>query len=142
MDQPPHPRLGDSTRPVADDTPRILKQSLRVAKVISSSGDEVHLPSPNEPTAQLKGQGGPEGRWSRPPHPACWWQRLEPKSPKPQFRAFLLPETGSGQEWGCHGLNSDTIPQISVHSEPYIGLMWTHGLGSVKVRTQDEVTLD
>lgn len=43
----------------------------------------------------------------RPPHPACWWQRLEPKSPKPQFRAFLLPETGSGQEWGCHGLNSD-----------------------------------
>lgn len=27
----------------------------------------------------------------RPPHLACWWQRLEPKSPKSQFRAFLLP---------------------------------------------------
>ena len=58
-----------------------------------SSGDEVHLPSPER--ANLPNRRGREAPGAemvlRPPHPACLWQRLEPKSPKSQFRAFLLP---------------------------------------------------
>lgn len=59
-------------------------------------------------------------------------------------QAFLLPETGSGQwKWGCHGLNSDHPDSPNQRPLRTLrGLMWTHGLGSVKVRTQMRSLLD
>ena len=97
------------------------------SRSIRSSGDEAHLPSPeraNLPNRRgreaPRGGDGPEAT-----PPGLLVAEARAQVTQVPVQGFSTPpETGSGQEWGCHGLKSDRSQ--SPKSTSTWNLMWPY----------------